>query len=55
MKNNKLNILFLASWYPNSKSTLAGNFIQQHAIAVSKHVNVAVIHTVAIKDHEKIT
>jgi len=53
LKNNKLNILFLASWYPNSKSTLAGNFIQQHAIAVSKHVNVAVIHTVAIKDHEK--
>ncbi len=47
MANDKLNILFLASWYPNTESTQAGNFIQQHAKAVAQYVNVAVIHVVA--------
>lgn len=57
MKDNKLNILFLASWYPNTKYSQAGNFIQQHAKAVSKHCNVAAIHAlpVAEKSKEKVT
>lgn len=52
--NKKLNILFLASWYPNFESSQAGNFIQQHAYSVSKHVNVAVIHVVPVKEQGKI-
>ena len=47
MTDKKLNILFLASWYPNTESTQAGNFIQQHAKAVAEFVNVSVIYVVA--------
>jgi glycosyltransferase involved in cell wall biosynthesis len=53
LKENKPNILFLASWYPNAESSQAGNFIQQHAYAVSEYVNVAVIHVVAVKNQQK--
>lgn len=53
MKNNKLNILFLASWYPNRSSTQAGNFIQQHARCVSSKTRVCVIHAVAIENISK--
>lgn len=45
--NSKLNILFLASWYPNKLDTQNGNFIQQHARAVSKVCNVYVLHAVS--------
>ncbi len=57
MKDNQLNILFLASWYPNDASPQAGNFIQEHAKAVSKQVNVTVVHVVPViqKSLEKIT
>ncbi len=41
---NKLSILFLSSWYPNEISGQNGNFIQQHARAVSLYCNVAVLH-----------
>jgi glycosyltransferase involved in cell wall biosynthesis len=44
---SKLNILFLASWYPNKLDTQNGNFIQQHARAVSKICNVFVLHAVS--------
>jgi glycosyltransferase involved in cell wall biosynthesis len=44
---SKLNILFLASWYPNKLDTQNGNFIQQHARAVSKVCNVYVLHAVS--------
>lgn len=47
MNNKKLNILFLASWYPNKLLPKNGNFIQQHALAVAKHCNVAVLHIIA--------
>jgi len=49
LKDNKLNILFLASWYPNAEFSQAGNFIQQHARAVSNFVNVCVLHVVPVK------
>lgn len=42
-----MNILFLASWYPNKLDTQNGNFIQQHARAVSKVCNVYVLHAVS--------
>lgn len=43
----ELNILFLASWYPNKLDTQNGNFIQQHARAVSRVCNVYVLHAVS--------
>jgi len=53
LKDKKLNILFLASWYPNDESTQAGNFIQQHAKAVSLYCNVSVVHTVPVKNQKE--
>jgi len=43
----KPNILFLASWYPNQLLPKNGNFIQQHALAVSHYCNVSVLHIIA--------
>ena len=43
----KLNILFLASWYPNKVQLSNGNFIQQHAQAVSAHCNVFALHIIS--------
>lgn len=47
MTDKKLNILFLASWYPNKLLPKNGNFIQQHAFAVAQHCNVAALHIIA--------
>ena len=44
----KLNILFLASWYPNRIEPQNGNFIQRHAEAVSKNCNVAVLYVISV-------
>ena len=41
---DKLNVLFLNSWYPNTIYPLNGNFIQQHARAVSLCCNVVCLH-----------
>jgi len=45
----KLNILFLASWYPNRKEPQNGNFIQRHAVSVSKKCNVAALHVISVE------
>jgi glycosyltransferase involved in cell wall biosynthesis len=37
-------ILWLASWYPNEKNPVAGDFIQRHALAVSKFRKITVIY-----------
>ncbi len=37
-------ILWLASWYPNEKNPVAGDFIQRHAIAVSAYRKLTVIY-----------
>lgn len=44
-----LNILFLASWYPNPDEPQDGNFIERHAQAVGGQATVAVlyVHSVA--------
>ncbi|MBX3256069.1 MAG: glycosyltransferase [Chitinophagaceae bacterium] len=39
-----MNILWLASWYPNEISPLDGDFIQRHARAVSIYTPVTVIY-----------
>lgn len=45
------NILFLSSWYPNERTPQAGNFVQNHALAVSELHQVFVIHAIA-RDQE---
>ncbi|MCB0409832.1 MAG: glycosyltransferase family 4 protein [Flavobacteriales bacterium] len=49
----KLNILFLASWYPNQLQPQNGNFIQQHALAVANYCNVSVLHIIAREQEDK--
>lgn len=53
MANNKLNILFLASWYPNKLNPLNGNFIQKHAQAVALSHNVFTLHIIANEQTQK--
>jgi len=43
-----LNILFLASWYPNRIEPQNGNFIQRHAVAVAKNCRVACLHVLSV-------
>ena len=38
-----LNVLWLASWYPNKYDLYAGDFIQRHAQAVAPYCNLKVI------------
>jgi glycosyltransferase involved in cell wall biosynthesis len=52
--NKKLNILFLSSWYPNKVQPSNGNFIQQHAQAVSIHCNVYALHIISRNQDEDI-
>ena len=42
MQDNE--ILWLASWYPNEKNPVAGDFIQRHAIAVSAYRKLTVMY-----------
>jgi hypothetical protein len=39
-------ILWLASWYPNKREPLSGDFIERHAKAASLYNNIHVIHVV---------
>ncbi|MFT3747367.1 MAG: glycosyltransferase [Agriterribacter sp.] len=54
-----MKILWLASWYPNKISPLEGDFVQRHAIAVSKFSEVSVIYveqhgeTIAIPQYDR--
>lgn len=41
---NRKGIIWLASWYPNEKNPVAGDFIQRHAMAVSKCRKLTVIY-----------
>ncbi len=47
MDLKKLNIIFLASWYPNKLKPKNGNFIQQHARSVAAYANISAIHIIA--------
>ena len=42
----KLNILFLSSWYPSKVTTTKGNFVQRHAEAVATKCNVIAISVI---------
>jgi hypothetical protein len=43
-----INVLWLASWYPNRTDIFTGDFIERHAFAVSAFVKLTVL--VVIKD-----
>lgn len=47
---NKLNILFLSSWYPNRLLPTLGNFVQKHAEAVAVHANVVALFVCSDSD-----
>jgi glycosyltransferase involved in cell wall biosynthesis len=40
---NKLNVLFISSWYPNKEHPTLGNFVQKHAEAIQPLVNLKVL------------
>lgn len=43
-----INVLWLASWYPNRLDTFNGDFIERHALAVSRFAKVTVL--LVVKD-----
>jgi glycosyltransferase involved in cell wall biosynthesis len=43
---DRLNILFLSSWYPNRVTTTKGNFVQRHAEAVATRCNVVMVNVI---------
>lgn len=43
---NRLNVLFLASWYPSRLNPMEGIFVREHAKAVQLYDNVVVIHPI---------
>jgi len=46
-EEQKLNVLFLASWYPNRVLPKNGNFIQRHAQAVALNCRVTSLHVIS--------
>ena len=47
---DRLNILFLSSWYPCRNNPYNGNFVARHAVAVAKFANVYVLHACSEED-----
>ncbi len=43
---DRINVLFLSSWYPNSTNRMHGIFVREHAQAASIYDDVTVIHCV---------
>lgn len=54
MNQQKLNILFVASWYPNRHQPVLGNFIQRHAVAVAAQHTVSVVAAFSSREHHRI-
>ncbi len=55
MSHKKLNILFLASWYPNRVEPQDGNFVQRHALATAHFCQVAALHVRSVTDVDDFT
>lgn len=51
--SKKLNILFIAGWYPSRVTPDSGDFIQRHARAISTIHNLKVIHVKSDKNATK--
>ncbi len=52
-ESQDLKVLFLPRWYPNANDWLDGNFIENHARAVGKRCNVAVLFAAPGNDLKK--
>lgn len=50
----KLNVLFISSWYPSREHPTLGNFIQKHAEAVNPFVNLEVLNVTSSAHCESI-
>jgi glycosyltransferase involved in cell wall biosynthesis len=46
----KMNVLFIAAWYPHKESPTEGVFVREHAKSVSLFDNVCVLHSTADKE-----
>ncbi len=53
MKEKSPHILFLPKWYPNKIDAFDGNFIENHAIAISKFCNVSVLFVHSFDQSER--
>lgn len=52
---DKLNVLFISSWYPSKEHPTLGNFVQKHAESIQPYVNLKVLFvTSSIKLSENI-
>lgn len=51
---DRLNILFLSSWYPCRNDLYNGNFVERHAESVATYANVYVIHVCSDEDIKSI-
>src|SRR5688572_29167738 len=40
----KPDILFVSAWWPRENSELSGIFIKEHALAISEHVSLHIVH-----------
>ena len=50
----KLNVLFLPAWYPNRTDSMIGLFVQRHAKAVSKFINLSVLAVISDENAESV-
>lgn len=55
LKNSRLKVLFLTSWYPNEDNPISGIFIKRHAQAVSKYCDVCVLYIHGSQHRKKIS
>jgi len=53
VSEDKLNILFLSSWYPSKAISTLGNFVQRHAESVATKHNVHVLYVTFLEDLTK--
>lgn len=44
LPDNRIKVLFLASWYPNREHNVSGIFVKRHAESVAKYCDVAVLY-----------
>lgn len=51
--NEKLNILFLSSWFPTKDRPTHGNFVKNHALAISKYHHVEVIYVAKSQNQKR--
>lgn len=53
MQQKRLNVLFIASWFPNRNHSTIGNFIQRHAEVANLEANISVLFATSEKSLKK--